>query len=173
MESFTLCPVLQINYEKTEEMFLGNQDPKVAPVVPSVRNISIKKAVKTLGVYFTYNQIVWKKLNFEDILKFIREKLHLWNWRNLTIFGRIQMVKTFAIQILMYRAGLVCIHKDIIKEATKIIFNIICKGKGKIERSTLISDVENRGLRAPCLESIIKTQQIMYCKKFADAQPNS
>ena len=58
VESFTLCSGLQINYEKTEAMFLGNQDPKVAPAVPSIRNISIKKAVKILGVHFTYNQIL-------------------------------------------------------------------------------------------------------------------
>lgn len=173
VESFTLCSGLQINYEKTEAMFLGKQDPKVAPAVSSVRNISIKKAVKILGVHFTYNQILWKKLNFEDILKSIREKLHLWNWRNLTIIGRIQIVKTFVIPIFMYRAGLVCIHKDIIKEANKIIFNFIWKGKDKVKRSTLISDVENGGLRAPHLESIIKTQRIMCCKKLADAQPNS
>lgn len=117
VESFTLCSGLQINYEKTEAMFLGNQDPKVAPAVPSVRNISIKKAVKILGVHFTYNQILQKKLNFEDILKSICEKLHLWNWRNLTIIGCIQIVKKFAIPIFMYRAGLVCIHKDKPEEA--------------------------------------------------------
>ena len=29
----------------------------------------------------------------------------------------------------MYRAGLVCIHKDIIKEVNKILFNFIWKGK--------------------------------------------
>ena len=79
VESFTSCSGLQINYEKTEAMFWGNQDLKVALAVPSVRNISIKKAVKIVGVHFAYDQILWKKLNFEDILKSIREKLNLWN----------------------------------------------------------------------------------------------
>ena len=69
----------------------------------------------------------------------------------------------------MYRAGLVCIHKDIIKEVKKILFNFIWKGKDKVKRSVLISDEENGGLRAPHPESIIKTQRIMCCKKFAEA----
>ena len=56
----------------------------------------------------------------------------------------------------MYRAGLVCIHKDIIKEVNKILFNFIWKGKDKVKG--LISDEENGGLRAPHLESIIRTQ---------------
>ena len=73
----------------------------------------------------------------------------------------------------MYRAGLVCIHKDIIKEVNKILFNFIWKGKDKVKRSVLISDEENGGLRAPHLESIIRTQRIMCCKKFAEAHQSS
>ena len=73
----------------------------------------------------------------------------------------------------MYRAGLVCSHKQILKEVNKIIFNFIWKGKDKEKRSALISDVEHGGLRAPHLESIIKAQQIMCCKKFANSQQSS
>ena len=73
----------------------------------------------------------------------------------------------------MYRAGLVCINKDIIKEVNKILFNFIWKGKDKVKRSGLISDEENGGLRAPHLESIIRTQRIMCWKKFAEAQQSS
>ena len=42
-----------------------------------------------------------------------------------------------------------------------------------MKRSALISDVENGGLRAPHLESIIKAQRIMCCKKFANSQQSS
>ena len=60
---------------------------------------------------------------FEKTLNSISEKLRFWNWRNLTILGRIQIVKTFAVPILRYRASLVCMDKDIIMEANKILFN--------------------------------------------------
>ena len=78
----------------------------------------------------------------------------------------------------MYRAGLVCMHKDIIMETNKILFNFIWKGKDKVKRSTLTSDVENGGLRAlrphtPHLESAIKTQRILCCKKIANSQQSS
>ena len=42
-----------------------------------------------------------------------------------------------------------------------------------MKRSALISDVEHGGLRAPHLESIIKAQRIMCCKKFANFQQSS
>ena len=142
IECFTLCSGLKINYEKTEAMLLGNYKPNPLTLAAcSGKDITIKKAVKILGVYFTYDQFLWKKLNFEETLKSISEKLRLRNGRNLTILGRIQIVKTFAVPIPMYRAGLVCMHKDIIMEANKILFNFIWKGKDKVKRSTLISDV--------------------------------
>ena len=129
---FTLCSGLRINYDKTEAMFLGNQ--KTTGKLPKnfTRNIAVKKAVKILGVHFMYDEGLWKKLNFDEILTSIKKKLLLWNWRNLTILGRIQLVKTFVIPIFMYQAGLVSIHKDIIKEANKLIFQFIWKGKDKL-----------------------------------------
>ena len=102
IECFTLYSGLKINYDKTEVMLLGNQKLNPATLaICSGKDITIKKAVKILGVYFTYSQFLWKKLNFEETLKFISEKLRFWNWRNLTILGRIQIMKTFAVPILM------------------------------------------------------------------------
>ena len=174
VDSFTLCSGLKINHQKTEVMLLGNiKQTSPTLTVSADRNITIKRATRILGVHFTYNQALWKTLNFDEILKSIREKLQFWNWRNLTVLGRIQIIKTFVVPIFMYRAGLVYVHKDIIKEANKILFNFIWKGKDKVKRSALICDVENGGLRAPHLESIIKTQRIMCCKKFVEAQQSS
>ena len=65
IECFTLYSGLKINYDKTEVMLLGNQ--KLNPVTLATysdKDITIKKAVKILGVYFTYNQFLWKKNKF-------------------------------------------------------------------------------------------------------------
>ena len=52
-------------------------------------------------------------------------------------------------------------------------FLILFGKEKKVKPSALISDVENGGLRAPHLESIIKAQRIMCCKKFANFQQSS
>ena len=154
---------------------MGNDQKSTTENVISLarnKNITVKKVIKILGVHFTYDQTLWRKLNFDETLKTMKERLNCWNWRNLTVLGRIQIIKSFVIPVFMYRAGLVCSHKEIIKEV-KIIFNFIWKGKDKVKRSALISDVENEGLRAPHLESIIKAQRIMCCKKLANSQQSS
>ena len=119
----------------------------------SIMNIDVKRAVKILGVYFTYER-------FKVIIDAFKTK---W-WRNLTIIGRIQIVKTFVIPLIMYRAGSICIDKDVVTEANRIIFDFIWKGKDKVKRVSLVGDIKDGGLKAPHLESIIKTHRIMLCQ---------
>ena len=153
---------LTINLEKTEIFLLGNSGEVCTQ--DHVVNLEVKDAVTILGVHVTYNRYLRKKLNFIEIISSIKKKLQLWKWRNLTVFGRIQIVKTFAIPMLMYRAGSICIDKEVITEANKIIYNFIWKGKDKVKRTSRISDTNNGGLKALHLESIINTQRIMVCK---------
>ena len=136
----------------------------------SIANIEIKEAVKIPGVYFTNKRRPRQKLNFKETIDAIKTKLHFWKWRNLTIIGRIQIVKTFAIPMFMYRAGSICVDKEVITEANKIIFNFIWKGKNKVKRTFLIGDTDG-GLKAAHLESFSKTQKIIVCKRFVDNEP--
>ena len=137
----------------------------------SIMNIDVKRAVKILGVYFTYDRGLRHKLNFKEIIDAFKTRLQLWKWRNLTIIERIQVVKTFVIPLIMYRAGSICIDKDVVTEANRIIFDFIWKGKDKVKRVSLVGDIKDVGLKAPHLESIIKTHRIMLCQRFADGEP--
>lgn len=49
---------------------------------------------------------------------------------------------------------MVCTNIEIVDEINKIIFNFSSRGKDKMKRSALISDVEYEGSRAPHLKSI-------------------
>ena len=170
ISKFGICSGLVINFDKTEMFILGNS--VMAPAQDqSIMNINVKRAVKILGVYFTYDSRLRHKLNFKEIIDAVKTKLQLWKWRNLTIIGRIQIVKTFVIPLIMYRAGSICIDKEVVTEANRIIFDFIWKGKDKVKRASLVGDIKDGGLKAPHLESIIKTHRIMLCQRLADGKP--
>ena len=135
-----------------------------------VNRLEIKTSVKILGIHFTYDLCAKRKLNCDDLIKSIKEKLRIWRWRDLTVIGRIQIVKTFIIPILLYRASMICLDKEFLNEANRIIFDFIWKGRDKVKRLALISDVEDGGLKAPRLDSIIRTQRILVCKRLANEQ---
>ena len=73
----------------------------------------------------------------------------------------------------MYRASLICSQNDTVIEVNKLLFKFIWKGKDKVKRLSLICYLDKGGLKAPHLESIIKSQRIMCCKKFAENQQSN
>ena len=52
-------------------------------------------------------------------------------------------MKTFIIPIFLYRTSLISLEKEFVKEANKIIFDFIWKGRDKVKCSGLISDIED------------------------------
>ena len=112
-------------------------------------------------------------MNFDELINSIKDKLRIWRWRDLTIIGRIQIVKTFIIPIFLYRASTICLDKNFVNESNKIIFDFIWKGKDRIKCLALLSDIEDGGLKGPHLDSIIKAQRILCCQRLAKEQPSS
>ena len=157
LKRFGDCSGLKINHDKSEIMLLG--DCAHSSLSHNLfKSVKIKTSVKVLGIHFTYDYRLKQKMNFDELINSIKDKLRIWRWRDLTIIGRIQIVKTFIIPIFLYRASMICFDKNFVNEANKIIFDFIWKGKDKIKRLALISDIEDGGLKAPHLDSIIKTQ---------------
>ena len=164
LSTYGQCSGLKLNQDKKEAYWLGN----------SYRNhevLDINKVnepIKILGIFFTYNQLKSKELNFELTLKSVRKSLSCWQWRNLTLIGKIQLVKTFAMPKFMSRASLISFDKDTIKSINSVIFNFVWRGKDKIKRLTLISEYEDGGLKMPHPQSLIKTQRIVCLKRYLD-----
>ena len=172
LKGFGECSGLKINHDKSEIMLL--RDFAHSSLNHSLfKSVKIKASVKILGIHFTYDYRIKQKMNFEELINSIKDKLRIWRWRDLTIIGRIQIVKTFIIPIFLYRASMICLDKNFVNEPNKIIFDFIWKGKAKIKRLALISDIEDGGLKAPHLDSIIKTQRILCCQRLANEQPSS
>ena len=57
----------------------------------------ISEVIQILGVNFTFNNSLFYKLNLEPIEKSLRGLLKGWSWRGLTLLGKFQVIKSFAI----------------------------------------------------------------------------
>ena len=75
------------------------------------------------------------------------------------IIRRIQIVKTFIIPFFLCHVSLISVDKEFMTDINKIIFDFTCnwKGKDKIECFAFINDIEDGGLKAPHLDSVIDT----------------
>ena len=74
LDQFKTCSGLQVNYKKTEAMWIGScRNDTVAPL-----GLTWVNTVKALGIVFTYNEIERLQKNFYDKLKDIRLQIQLW-----------------------------------------------------------------------------------------------
>ena len=152
LELFGECSGLKVNHEI---FALGNNT--LQDVDFAKHNISVN--IKILGVYFGYDVKQRDTLNFRQTLKDMKKSIRIWKWSDLSLLGKIQIVKTFADPKIMYRASVIPLSKEIIKEANSIIYGIIWNGKDKVKRHALISDIKNGGLRMLDIESLIKAKR--------------
>ena len=164
LNTYGQCSGLKLNQDKKEAYWLGSshQNHEVLDIN------KVSEPIKILGIFFIYDQLKCKALNFELTLKSIRKSLSFWQWRNLTIIGKIQLVKTFAMQKFIHRASLISFDKDIIQSINSVIFNFVWRGKDKIKRLASISEYEDGGLKMLHPESLIKTQRIVCLKRYLD-----
>ena len=123
--------------------------------------------IKILGVYFGYGAKQRDELNFRNILKSLKT-INLWKQRGLSLLGRIQIIKTFAIPKLMYRASVLPISKDLIKEADSLFYYFIWNGKDKVKRNVMISEVEKGGLNMLDIDYMVRTRRVMCVKKYLE-----
>ena len=69
IKSFGRYSGLMINQDKMEALLLGNK----ALSSLELWTTEIKKSIKILGMHFTYNSLLFYKLNFESIEKSLRD----------------------------------------------------------------------------------------------------
>ena len=79
-----------------------------------------KEPICALGVFISHNQLSADWLNFGEKIKILEKMLKIWKRRNLTLYGRINIVKTLGLSKLIYSASVLAIPDHYIQEINKI-----------------------------------------------------
>ena len=157
LKDFGECSGLKVNHEKTEALVFGDSS-----LWEDVSNMyTLRNVIKSLGVYFGGNGKERDDLNYRETLKSIKKSLNLWKWRGLSLLGRIQIVKTFAIPKLMFRASAIPISRELLKNADSIFYSFIWNGKDKVKRNVLTATIENGGLNMLDIDSMVHTKRVL------------
>ena len=89
--------------------------------------------------------------------------IYQWKERDLTLIGRIQIIKTFIISQFQHIISVIDIPEFLIKQIETIIYNFVCNGKrDKIKRSTFRKRKELGGLKAPDFRCIIQAAKLKW-----------
>ena len=118
-------------------------------------------------MYFSYDEHELCELNFTQRLTKVKALMTMWKQRNLTMLGRIQIVKTFCISQFLYILGAIVIPEGFVKLIEIVVWNFVWNGKReKIKRTVLCKPLEKGGLNAPDFRIMIKASKLKWIQWY-------
>ena len=154
VNSFGDISGLRLNIEKTKAMWVGKWANRTTKPL-SLK--WVKNPTEILGIYFSYDIKGNNQLNFDHKIQKLQSNLDMWRSRDLTLFGRVLIIKALGISNFVYSASNIDVPKEIIKNFQGRLFKFLWKNKGdKIKRVGVYQDYEKGGLRMGDLETMIK-----------------
>ena len=132
-------------------------------------NLSWKKQYfSLLGIDFSINLSEMVNLNFNKKLLEIQNDLRSWSRRNLTVLGKITVIKSCILSKLVHLfLVLPSPPPDFLQLLERVCFKFIWDGKNdKISRNLLIQDYDMGGCKMVHIKSFIKSLKISWLKKL-------
>lgn len=169
---FGLISGLQINTSKSEAMGLG---PLNNLYILKPYGLCWKKdELFSLGIHFNINPEQTIEINFRKRLKKFENLLNLWRQRALSIKGKITIIKSIALPQLLYICSNLAVPEWFTQKVNTCMFHFIWSANmDKVKRTTIIGKIEDGGLKMIDLESMIKSQRIMWIRRLYISSNNA
>jgi hypothetical protein len=163
LEKFKILSGLKLNISKSEAMWIGkDKDSKEKPL-----GLKWVKGVKALGIYFTYNEKEMEEKNFTEKLNELKRLLALWGQRDLSVIGRITVLKSLAFSKVIYQCNNLAVSKEFLKQLNRVAFQFIWNYKPeKVKRTVVIADYDKGGLKMLDVECFVDAQKVMWVKRL-------
>ena len=134
----------------------------------------LRNPVKILGIYVSYDEKGNNQHNFNHKLQKLQTNLDLWRARDLTLFGKVLIIKSLALSQLVYSASILNVPQEITPIIKTKLFKFLWKNKNdKIKREGLYQDRDKGGIRMIDVETMIKALRLAWIPRlFAPGRKN-
>ena len=160
---------LQLNMDKSDFMWLG---PKRRSGEEICGREPVDK-IKILGVWFSANENC-NRINTEAVEGKIRKTVDNWKQRDLTLKGKITVVKALLTSQLVYLFASDSIDEKVLNAIQSHIMKYVWRGRPpKVAKRTMILPVEKGGLNLPDVMNIYKANRISWMGRLVQLRENS
>ena len=165
LEIFGRVSGLNCNISKCEALALGSSRPE--PIEYNGQEIKWVDEITVIGIIFSNNTEQCRQKNFDNVIEKLQDQLNIWKQRDLSILGKVQIIKTFGVSQLQYVMNMVTPSPKMLNTITKILNNFLWgSNTSKVKHSACISEYNTGGLKMPDVTTILHTQRIMWLKRF-------
>ena len=171
IKAFAEISGLHMNKNKTVAMRVSNKNNTD---IEEYEDIKFVQEIKLLGLYFSNEKSARSnEKNWESKIEKLLHNLTLWSRRNLTLFGKVTIIKTFGLSQFIYIMKSIGLPKNILQKVNKILFSFIW-GKDfksgntveKIKRKVICRDIELGGLNMIDINDMQATFYIKWALKL-------
>jgi len=155
---------LKLNQTKSEMLWLGSMRHRKDTILDLQMS---GEPIYVLGVHFTYDVEGSEKKFFFDKLGSLKKTLSMLSQRDLSIVGKINIIKTLALSKLVFICSVMNTPKDFCKEVNKIALEFIWNHKpAKIKKTTLIKQKTAGGLDIKDFSLFDKALKLNWVKRL-------
>ena len=161
----------KLNISKSEAIWIGSL--KGSQLFPcSKKGLKWNKSTfKTLGINFSLNISQLYDLNHKIKLKSIESTLNCWRARNLSLVGKICVIKTLLLPQLLYYFSVLCIKipKMFFRQLNTLLYKFIwCGGSDRVKRHLMCNDFSLGGLKMTDPYTFSIAQKMSWVKLLLD-----
>ena len=100
-----------------------------------------------MGIWYSTDTKISTELNLIDRINNMETLLNIWRSRNLSLKGKITIMKTIILPQIQFLFSMIYIPDEILDKIDKLLFNYLWDSKrSKIKRTTIIAKIEDGGL---------------------------
>ena len=177
--TFSVFSGLYLNFDKTEAMWIGSSRTSVDKIDRIKWHLG-KSMIKILGIYFSnYDRASNLEINWSGKIDNMIRTIRCWEKRNLSIMGKVIIVKTFLISQFNYVMQALILPEHVLKMINTTIFRFLWKKQysnrrafEKVKRDVLCLDYKKGGLKMINIfdmqsSFVVKWFKLIYMKRSA------
>ena len=169
IETFGTLSGLRLNKTKCEGLWLGRN--KHLQENCTLFNIKWPKYIRYLGIFVGYDYNYSYNKNWTAKIEKLKVILNSWSNRDLSLFGKIQVIKSLALSQILLSATLLPIPKNVIENVNTLLFNFIWKARDKLKRQKILKPITRGGLNMIDLSSFFQSIKAQWVNRIVEANP--
>ena len=166
---FAKCSGLKINLTKTVAIKIGKDKTYFTRGEGQYIKWQFRGKFNLLGIEFNLDEEDFTKNNYIKKLAAFQKVLNTWSARDLTIFGRITIIKSVALpQLVHLFSSIPNPPADILQKLQNACFSFIWNKVEKIKRTVMYNEYENGGFKVPHIKTFCQSLKVVWVKRMLD-----
>jgi exonuclease III len=161
---------LKVNKSKTElvNLYRVHGDPFIG--LNTLHGLQwCKTEFRYLGIYFCFDPVIMEYKNYRHKLDKIRNLLKIWRRRDLSLKGKVVVLKSLALSQLLYPMSILDLPEWVMEEANELFYSFLWKDKrDKIKKTTVIREIKDGGIKMIDIDSMARAMKCKWAARLYD-----